>query len=281
MTQRILVFTDLDGTLLDHHSYSYEAARPALEALAERDIPLVIATSKTRAEVLALRKELGNQQPFVVENGGAVHVPAGYFNFDGAPPEVNVLGVDYAVVREAVVAVRERLQLGDALLGFGDVDAAGVAALTGLALADAALARQRESSEPLRVQPGEPRLAEFCEALSAYGLTTKQGGRFLHVQGPVDKAQGLTFVRDCFQKQYPDCEFVTVALGDSNNDLGMLQAADVPIVIPPGSSSARRLEVGREDAILPSAPGPHGFRQGIETMLSRLSSPARPRKESP
>jgi len=73
-----VVFTDLDGTLLDHSSYSFEAARPALEGLRARRIPVVPCTSKTRAEVEEIRTRLRNRDPFVVENGGAALIPAGW-----------------------------------------------------------------------------------------------------------------------------------------------------------------------------------------------------------
>ncbi|TKB45800.1 mannosyl-3-phosphoglycerate phosphatase, partial [Ferrimonas sediminicola] len=32
-TPKLLVVTDLDGTLLDHHSYSFQPAEPALARL--------------------------------------------------------------------------------------------------------------------------------------------------------------------------------------------------------------------------------------------------------
>lgn len=63
------VFTDLDGTLLDHETYSWEAARPALERLELSGIPWILVTSKTRAEVELWRKQLGNRHPFIIENG--------------------------------------------------------------------------------------------------------------------------------------------------------------------------------------------------------------------
>src|SRR4030042_950735 len=82
MKDRILVFTDLDGTLLDHRTYSFEPARPALRIMRESDIPLIICTSKTRAEVQEIRAALGNIDPFIVENGGAIFVPEGYFSVE-------------------------------------------------------------------------------------------------------------------------------------------------------------------------------------------------------
>src|SRR5262249_7819522 len=76
-----VVFTDLDGCLLDSVPYTYEPAVPALEALRAQGIPLVLVSSKTRAEIEPLRKQLDHHDPFIVENGAAVFVPRGLFDF--------------------------------------------------------------------------------------------------------------------------------------------------------------------------------------------------------
>lgn len=44
-----VVYTDLDGSLLDHHSYSFEPAQTMLMHLAARGIPLIPCTSKPAA----------------------------------------------------------------------------------------------------------------------------------------------------------------------------------------------------------------------------------------
>src|SRR6478736_2987735 len=77
----LIVYTDLDCSLLDGTTYSYEAAIPALTALREQGIPLVLVSSKTRAEMEPLRQRLDLRDPFTVENGGAVSVPQGLFDF--------------------------------------------------------------------------------------------------------------------------------------------------------------------------------------------------------
>jgi len=69
---KIIVFTDLDGTLLHPRTYSFEAAMPALKLIKEKDIPLILCSSKTRAEIEVYRKKLDNQHPFVSENGGGI-----------------------------------------------------------------------------------------------------------------------------------------------------------------------------------------------------------------
>ena len=70
----LIVITDLDGTLLDEKSYSYQASLPAIQRLKSAGIPLVLCSSKTYSEILPLWRELDLKDPFIVENGGAISV---------------------------------------------------------------------------------------------------------------------------------------------------------------------------------------------------------------
>ncbi|MCU0535678.1 MAG: HAD-IIB family hydrolase, partial [Hydrococcus sp. Prado102] len=63
---KFLIFTDLDGTLLNQDDYAYEAAIPVLEKLKTQQIPVVPVTSKTRQEVETLRQEIKLEDPFIV-----------------------------------------------------------------------------------------------------------------------------------------------------------------------------------------------------------------------
>ena len=93
---RFVIFTDLDGTLLDHHTYSYDAARPALERLRKSEIPLIMVSSKTRIEIEVLRTEIGNREPFIPENGGAIFIPDDY---DLSVPDQAIGSQSYRVAR--------------------------------------------------------------------------------------------------------------------------------------------------------------------------------------
>ena len=68
--RNLIVFSDLDGTLLDHGNYSHSAAAPALARLRHLEVPLILASSKTAAEIVPLRDELGfSDCEAIVENG--------------------------------------------------------------------------------------------------------------------------------------------------------------------------------------------------------------------
>ena len=148
----LIVFTDLDGSLLDGTTYSYEAATPALTALRELGIPLVLVSSKTRAEMEPLRERLGHHDPFIVENGGAVFVPHGLFDFPlermrtRSPYQVIELGLPYHMLREVLKQIEHAVETP--LQGFGDLSVEAIMQATELPYADAILAKQREYDEP-------------------------------------------------------------------------------------------------------------------------------------
>ncbi|MCV6607975.1 MAG: HAD-IIB family hydrolase, partial [Campylobacterales bacterium] len=110
-----LIFTDLDGTLLDHHTYSFQEAKESLDYLKQNNIPIIINTSKTKAEVIDLRKELGvEDSPFIVENGGGVFFPE-HFKFDNLKMVDNYyllkIGKSYSEILEFFDSVRGRYSI--------------------------------------------------------------------------------------------------------------------------------------------------------------------------
>ena len=154
-----IIFTDVDGTLIDHTTYSIEAASGALARLAERGVPLVLCSSKTRAEVERLQRELGRAHPFVTENGGGVFVPPGYFPFPlpgarrRAAYDVIELGRPYEEIVDALHRASARSGVG--VVGFNDMSVEEVAADAGLSLAGAGLAKLREYRRALPAEAWE------------------------------------------------------------------------------------------------------------------------------
>ena len=276
-----LVFTDLDGTLLDRLTYSYEPARPALRELRQRQIPLVLASSKTRAELEPIRSQLDNREPFVAENGGAVFVPQGTFNFplNGAilrgAYQLVEFGTPYAKLRLALTEIARAA--GYELRGFGDMSVDEIVNRTGLRPADAVLAKQREYDEPfviigpLGVGQRDTAHIEGLRSVQleaeARGLRCISGGRFHHLLGLHDKGQACRYLIQCYRRQYGETHrFLTIALGDAENDLPMLAEADRPVLVKSAEEgSAVRTELPH--VIRTEAAGPIGWNKTILELL--------------
>nr|WP_305908717.1 HAD-IIB family hydrolase [Methylomarinum sp. Ch1-1]MDP4521569.1 HAD-IIB family hydrolase [Methylomarinum sp. Ch1-1] len=176
-----LIFTDLDGTLLDHQDYRFTEALAALEKIRQARIPLIINSSKTRAEIADIRKQLHNNGAFVVENGAAVCVPAGLF--PGYDQTVNQVILGRALTEILPIIRRLRETHGFSFQGFNDFSVADVMRETGLNEIQAEQAKQRLASEPLKWRDSQERLGQFQSLLRQQGLQLIKGGRFWHVMG--------------------------------------------------------------------------------------------------
>lgn len=250
------VFTDLDATLLDAHTYSFEAARPALAMLAARGIPCVMVTSKTRAEVEALRARVGSHDPFIVENGGAAFLP----RESGGGYDVLEFGTPYA---RLTAALRESsAAAGCRVRAFHAMTDEEVARLCSLPLASARLARMREYDEPFAVVD-EDRADRLLDSLAQRGLQWTHGGRFYHVLGNNDKGSAVSAVLAYYRNRFGRVQ--SIGLGDSRNDLEFLRLMDTPIVVRAQHDQSELLQ--STGGKLTRAFGPAGWN---EALLARL-----------
>ncbi len=266
-----LVVTDLDGTLLDEDTYDVAPARPGLDALRERRLSLVLCSSKTRAEMEPLARELGLDAPLIVENGGAIVLRARMLPFlpPGGRRDGDRLVVPLGTARSALVAALDEVaeEAGVAVRSFAVMTPGEVAERTGLGREAAARALKREWDEPFVVDPegGDGTTARLEEAARRRGLRVTRGGRFHHLTGTSDK--GLA-VRMVLQLLPHDSHGRTVGLGDAANDLPMLEAVDRPIVMPRRDGSVdATLAAALPGAERAPEPGPAGWSAAILGIL--------------
>ena len=253
----LLVFTDLDGTLLSHGDYRWNAAQPALKRLADMGAGVVLASSKTAPEIAVLRHEMGLQGwPAIVENGAGVLEPHA---------EAVVKRSEYAQLRAEVIKIRANT--GAAFRGFGDMQAAEVSALTGLPEPDARRAQQRAFSEPGVWSGPDAAKAAFIAALLTQGVHAREGGRFLTLSFGRTKADQMAQIIAHLAPRH------TIALGDAPNDVEMLQAADCGVIIAnPHRAPLPELEGEASGRITRSKDaGPQGWNTAILSHLARLN----------
>jgi mannosyl-3-phosphoglycerate phosphatase len=258
---QLVVFTDLDGTLLDHDTYDWHPAEPAIRRLQAAGIPLVLNSSKTAGEMTRLRRALGNTSPYIVENGAALVIPAGALG--DARARIENFGVPREDILEVLAGLRRE---GYRFRGFADMSVEELMSYTGLDVDSADQARQRYATEPLLWQGDDGELALFRRALSGQGLRLVQGGRFWHVMGNVDKADAVRFLLKAWQRYRPDERWLSIGLGDSPNDIDMLATTDIAVVMPGGASP--RIELTDHPRLIHAArPGPRGWNEVMLTLL--------------
>lgn len=271
--KRLVIFTDLDGTLLDHSTYSFEKALPALDLISQYDIPLVLCSSKTRKEIEYYRKKLENRHPFVSENGGGIFIPRNYFNFplssasypieEEADNDLIRLGARYSDLRNALTDLQQE---GFEIKGFGDMTVTELSDKTGLNSEEAVMAQERDFDEPFVYSGSDSDLPRLFESINKKGFTYTKGS-FFHILGSSDKGRAVSILTDLYIKKYGDIK--TIALGDSPNDIPMLEIVDVPVVVQKQGgiydSDINLPKLIRADGI-----GPEGWNNAVIEILERL-----------
>ena len=268
---KIVIFTDLDGTLLDHMTYSFDEARPALNKIKETETPIVFVTSKTFAEVEAIQKEMGiwGIEPFIVENGGAVFLPKRLFEekvIEGAKSEgdffVIKFGKPYREVRGVLKETAEAVNLE--IRGIGDMTAEEFAEQTGLTLEQAGRAKKRQFQEGFKILVPKEEQKEAQEKIKAEiekrGFHISIGGRFCQIMGSPSKIKAVETLINLFEKKYG--EIHTVGLGDAQADLEFIELCDEGFLVK-NPKKAVGAEVESEKIHLVKEIGPAGWNEVV------------------
>jgi len=264
----LLVFTDLDGSLLDHNTYQWAAAQQGLDALQTAGIPIIIMSSKTAVEIDSLASQLGlADYPYSAENGAVIHLPlhCNRHTPDCDSSGVITLGSGADKLHATLEALRAQ---GFAFEGFSDVSAQMVAEWTGLSLDKASQAQQREASEPLRWLGDEASLHRFRQALDIEGFALQRGGRFYHVMPlGTNKGVALQWLMNYYRAQHEPrkcgASLKALALGDGENDLSMLMAADYGVLIRSPAGSLPQVDSLPDSIYKTRRFGPEGWMEGM------------------
>lgn len=259
-----VVFSDLDGTLLDAVTYSFSEAREGLRLLRQHGIPLVVCTSKTRSEILYWRRRIDNRHPFISENGGGIFIPPGYFDADVEHDRV-IAGckvIEQGVPYHELTAALDRLGEQFDVHGFHDMTPEELARYAGLSLGEARRAMDRDYDEPFILREPEQEV-QLRDAVREMGLHIFRGGRYLHLTGGHDKGQAVHILTRLYRR---DCDgVVTVGIGDAANDESMLDAVDRPyLVARPDGSYASDAYLHAGDA------GPAGWTRAVRREVSTI-----------
>jgi len=264
----VVLFTDLDGTLLDHKSYGVRAALPALDLLVRRGMAIIPVSSKTSAEIRRWVKLLDLKGPFVFENGCGVIVPAGYFvdrpedAVDGEGEWRISLGAHMDAVSTGLEELSEKL--GFSYRTFDQMSEEELSSRTGLAGDELQQCQAREYDLPFII-PGEhdPDLIEKSAAEKGFYFT--RGGRFYHLTRGCHKGDAVKILVNLYRKEKADPLFV--GIGDSFNDLPLFKAVELAFLVQKPDGTYDPL-VPADAARRVKGVGPRGWRAAVEEVMT-------------
>ena len=263
-----IIFTDLDGTLLDSDTYSFERAEEVLACIREQNIPLVAVTSKTAEEVKKIIRALNISHPFVVENGGGIYFPETYpGEFPRTQPDNGYYVVHFArpALQPSDVLNDISNQIGIRLQGFSNLTVEEIISYTGLSSEEAEKAKQRHFSEPFIIPSGRSVLKRIIRLSDSCNYKIVIGGRFAHLI-PKDSGKGnaVKFLLDFYRKQFPENPVISIGLGDSYNDFDFLSITDISIII---RNKGRILRSVEKNWIVSKKYGVEGWAEEVKKII--------------
>lgn len=260
-----IFFTDLDGTLLDHDTYSLEGSLEGIELLEKAGIPLVPVTSKTFDEVRGLMNFLNLASPFVFENGAGMGI---YSEKSGYEYILQSPGIDF--LRGLIPLVSEFFSSNINVLNF--VSPEELNELTGLGLESSKLALKRKGSLfflPVEKMDSDMAVMEKLNvSLSSFGAKVTKGGRFYHlIHTDCGKDYGVKKIIEFYKNNGKD-PGITGAAGDTFNDISMLKEVDYPYIVK--KIDGTWIDV-KFKVIKTKGAGPFGFTEAVKDFLIRTA----------
>ena len=246
---KFVIFTDLDGTLLNHDDYSFDEAKDMISFLNKNKIPIIFATSKTKKECEALQKKMSIADPFIVENGAAIFFPK--------QNKIVKLGLSHKEIKKFIDIIKDKFEI----LSFSDMSITQIIKYTNLSYDEAKMASQREYSEVFLIKD-QKKLDKLEILANKYGLKIIKGGRFYHlVSIDQDKANALLYLMNYYKDK------ISIALGDSYNDINMLKVADIAILLP--QNSDKFIDLSLPNLIKAPYKGAKGWSESLKKVLKQ------------
>ena len=71
---KILIFTDLDGSILDRDTFKFDQIKQYMKKILNSGILIIPNSSKTESEISEFNQELGENLAYISENGSVINV---------------------------------------------------------------------------------------------------------------------------------------------------------------------------------------------------------------
>ena len=260
---KVLIFTDLDGSLLHRDTFKFDEIKDYLKQLISKGIFIIPNTSKTEKEILQFNYELGSNLPFISENGSAIN---GLELLNSELPKELILSRekdDLLNIFKNIVPIN--LQNKCRLLS--EMDKEQQSFIFGLKDEKLKMALDRKYTIPFVFEGNKNEKKELSKIVKKKGLALQEGGRVINLTDKVNKAKALQVFVRFFKKKNQNIK--TIAVGDNYNDLDMLKTSDFPCLVFNDKFTLDQIPIN--DLITTNKPSPEGWADVIKMALVKIN----------
>ena len=263
--KKILIFTDLDGSLLDKETFKFDVIKDYFKELVRNGIIIIPNSSKSEAELLDFNEQNNLDLSFITENGSSIH---GLNKIHHNLPDKIIISRTINEIRN-VYEENISLDFKNKTTHILELEIEVQQKILGLPLDKIKLAIKRDHSLPIKFNGTEIEKKEFTKILKNSGLTIQTGGRIMNVCDNVDKSKAVSKVLQLIRKQLDD-EVITIGVGDNENDIEMIEQTDYPCLVKNDNFDSSLINI--DNLIKSSEPSPLGWADVIKTAIQKIES---------
>ena len=261
--QNILIFTDLDGSLLHRDTFKFEEIKEYIKQLLSKGIFIIPNTSKTEKEILEFNNELGSNLPYISENGSAIN---GLDLLNSNLPKELILSKE----KNNLIKIFKKsvpINLQNKCKWLSDMDKKNQTMIFGLEDRKLKMALDRKYTIPFIFEGNKSEKSKLFKVVKKIGLVLQEGGRVINLTDKVNKAKALQVFVRFFKKNNKDVK--TIAVGDNYNDLDMLKISDFPCLVFNDKFTLDEIPIN--NLIITNKPSPQGWADVIKTALVKIN----------
>ena len=263
MISKIVIFTDLDGTLLHNETFKFENIRQYIKNLLSKNISLIPNSSKTKTEILNFCHELEEELPFIVENGAAIY-------------KMNLVNSDFP---EKIILSRDKKEILNVFLRKIPKEFISKCKFVlklkkdeqlkifGLSEKQLSYASDREFSVPLLFKGNKVEKNNLFRLVSNMGLTMQEGGRVVNLSDNVSKSFAMKKVKRIFEKTEKQ-KLKIIGVGDNFNDLDMLKNSDIACLVFNEKFKLDTLNIN--NCLVSKKSAPEGWEEVVKMALEKI-----------
>ena len=260
---KILIFTDLDGSLLHRDTFKFDKIKDYIIEIISEGIFIIPNSSKTDKEILEFNNELGINIPYISENGASIN---GLDLLNKDLPQQLILSRE----KEALLNIFKKTvssDLQNKCKWLSEMDEKKQSVILGKEYQKLQSALDRKYTAPFVFNGSKNEKKELTKIIKKKGLFLQEGGRLIHLTDKVNKAKALQVFVRFFKKNNKNVK--TIAVGDNYNDLDMLKTSDFPCLVFNDKFTLDEIPI--DNLITTNKPSPEGWADVIKMALVKIN----------
>ena len=264
INKKIIIFTDLDGSLLDRETFNFDSIKNYIFKLLKKEIFIIPNSSKTKKEIILFNKELKKNLPIICENGSAIY---GLNSLNKNLPDNIILSRDkdeiYKIFKKSIPKkLQSKCMFIHKMSEKKQVD------IMGLKGKNLRLALKREYSIPFIFNDNKTQKMKLNKLISLSGLSLHEGGRVLNLCDKVSKALAMKKLVKIYKK-IDTRKLIIIGVGDNYNDLEMLKSSNFPCLV--FNDKFKKDKINIKSCLVSSKSSPEGWEEVVKMALDKAN----------